>query len=132
MAFNCKLTKIGSNLFTNPTLYKSVVGALQYLTITRPEISYSMNKVCQFMANPLKSHWTTMKTILRYMKGTVLHGLHLQVVVLGQPYSVQALCDANWASNVDHWRWISGFAIYLGPYHISWWTCKIKCKGKIS
>jgi len=36
------------------------------------------------------------------MKGTVLHGLHLQVVVLGQPYSVQALCDANWASNVDH------------------------------
>ena len=102
MAFNCKLTKIGSNLFTNPILYKSVVGALQDLTITRPEISYSMNKVCQFMANPLKSHITTMKTILRYMKGTVLHGLHLQVIVLGQPYSVQALCDANWASNVDH------------------------------
>jgi len=56
VASSCKLTKTYSDLFSDPTLYRSVVGVLQYLTITRPEISYSANKVCQFMANPLDSH----------------------------------------------------------------------------
>ncbi|RVW12660.1 Retrovirus-related Pol polyprotein from transposon RE2 [Vitis vinifera] len=41
----------------DPKLYRSIVGALQYATITRPEISYSVNKVSQFMHNPLNSHW---------------------------------------------------------------------------
>ena len=78
MASSCKLTKIGFDLFSDPTLYRSVVGALEYLTITRPAISYSVNKVCQFMANPLESHWVAIKRTLRYLKGTVLHGLHLK------------------------------------------------------
>ena len=84
MASSCKLTKTGSDLFSDPTLYRSVVGALQYLTITRPEINYSMNKVCQFMANPLDSHWISAKRILRYLKGTVSQGLHLRPAVLGK------------------------------------------------
>ena len=65
MASSCKLTKTGSDLFSDPTLYKSVVGALQYLTITRPEISYTVNKVCKLMVNPLDSHWIAVKRILR-------------------------------------------------------------------
>ena len=72
MASSCKLTKIGSDLFSDPTLYRSVIGAFQYLIITRPELSHSVNKVCQFMANPLESHWVAAKRILRYLKGTVL------------------------------------------------------------
>ena len=56
MASSCKLTKIGSDLFSDPTMCMSVVGALQNLTITKPEIGYSVNKVCQFVANPLDSH----------------------------------------------------------------------------
>jgi len=91
MASSCKLIKTASDLFSDPTLYRSVVGALQYLTITRPEISYSVNKVCQFMANPLDSHWIAAKQISRYLKGTMLHGLHLEPAVLGQPYTLRAL-----------------------------------------
>jgi len=60
---NCKLSKHGADLFHDPTLYRSVVGALQYATLTRPEISFSANKVCQFMACPLDSHWVVVKKI---------------------------------------------------------------------
>lgn len=93
---SCKLTTTGSDLFTDPTMYRSVVGALQYLTITRPVISFAVNKVCQFMANPLDTHWAAVKIILRYLKGMVLYGLHLRPAALGQPYSIRALCDADW------------------------------------
>ena len=54
------------------------MGALQYATLTRPEISLAVNKVCQYMANPLDSHWAVAKRILRYLKGTLSHGLLLQ------------------------------------------------------
>jgi len=56
MAFSCKLSKIGGDLFQDPTLYGSTVGALQYATLTRPKIAFVVNKVCQFMANPLDTH----------------------------------------------------------------------------
>ena len=52
MASSCKLTKIGSDLFYDPTMDRSVVSALQYLTITRLQISFVVNKACQFMENP--------------------------------------------------------------------------------
>ena len=124
MASSCKLTKIGSDLFSDPTLYRSVIGAFQYLIITRPELSYSVNKVCQFMANLLESHWVAVKRILRYLKGTVLHGLHLRPAILGQSYSIRVLCDADWESHVDDRRLTSVAAVYFGPHLISWWSCK--------
>ena len=55
MVTNCKLSKHGADLFHDPTLYRSV-GALQYAILTRPEISFAVNKVCQYMVNPLDSH----------------------------------------------------------------------------
>nr|CAN77012.1 hypothetical protein VITISV_036882 [Vitis vinifera] len=64
------------NLMQDPTLYRSIVGALHYVTIIRPEISY-YNKVCQFMQHPFDIHWKTIKRILRFLKGTTHHGLLL-------------------------------------------------------
>jgi len=71
MVSGLKLTKEGSQPFSDPTLYRSIIGALQYAVITRPDICFSVNKVCQFMSNPLESHWTVVKRILRYLKGTI-------------------------------------------------------------
>jgi len=58
---NCKLSRHGADIFHDPTLYRLVVGALQYATLTRPEISFAVNKVCQFMTASLDSHWAVVK-----------------------------------------------------------------------
>ena len=72
-----KLSKHRSDSVFDPTLYRSVVVALQYANVTHPEISFSTNKASQFMAQPLEGHWKAVKRILRYLAGSPLHGLHL-------------------------------------------------------
>jgi len=73
-----RLTKNASTAVQDPTLYRSVVGALQYVFITRPELSFAVNKVCQFMHCPQEHHWRAVKRILRYLAGTENHGLIIQ------------------------------------------------------
>lgn len=68
--------------FNDLYLYRSVVGALQYVTLTRLEISYSVNNVCQFMHNPKVIHWQLVKWILRYLKGTLNNGLLLMRLII--------------------------------------------------
>nr|KYP36155.1 Retrovirus-related Pol polyprotein from transposon TNT 1-94 [Cajanus cajan] len=124
MISGCKLSKTGSEKFHDVSLYRSVVGALQYATITRPEISFSINKVCQFMSNPLEQHWSAVKCILRYLKGTMFLGLHLHPAPSNSPLSIHAYCDVDWASNPDPRRSTSGASIFVGPNLISWWSKK--------
>jgi hypothetical protein len=62
------------------TRYHSIVGALQYLTLTRPDISYAINKVCQFLHSPMSAHWSVVKRILHFLKHTnsfILRRLHI-------------------------------------------------------
>ena len=74
------------------TNYRSVVGALQYLTLTRPDISFPINKVCQFLHTPTLAHWTAVKRILRYLRGTMSTGLK---VTRSTSTSVSAFSDAD-------------------------------------
>jgi len=64
------------NSFDRATEYRSIVGALQYVTLTRPDIAYAVNKVCQFMQSPMDEHWKAVKSILRYLRGTSQLGLN--------------------------------------------------------
>ncbi|XP_019416560.1 PREDICTED: uncharacterized protein LOC109327840 [Lupinus angustifolius] len=64
MAHTTKLIKESSNYFEHRTLYRSIVIALQYATVTRLDIAYSINMVCQFSSPPLEEHWSSMKIIL--------------------------------------------------------------------
>jgi hypothetical protein len=68
-------SNIGTKL-ASPTKYRSLVSALQYLCLTRPNIAYLMNKVYQFLATPTTKHTKVAKHILRYLKGIVTHGLY--------------------------------------------------------
>ena len=71
------------------------------------------------MANPLDSHWAVVKRILRYLKGTIFHGLFLQPASVSKPMALYAICDADWASNIDDRRPTSGASIFLGSNLIS-------------
>jgi hypothetical protein len=55
----------------NPTVYREVVGILQYLSLTRPDVSFVLNKLFQFMHSPTDEHWILVKRILRYLVGTL-------------------------------------------------------------
>ena len=64
-------------LFSYPTTFRSLAGALQYLTITRLDLFFSVNSICQLMHAPTEDHFRALKRILRYVKGTPHHGLQL-------------------------------------------------------
>lgn len=76
------------------------------------------------MAALLESHWLAVKHILRYLKGTIHHGLLLAPAPPNQPFSLRALCDADWDSNPDDRCSTSGASIFLGPNLIFWWSRK--------
>ncbi|CAM8885812.1 unnamed protein product [Rhodiola kirilowii] len=97
--------------------YRSMVGGLQYLTLTRPDISFAVNKVCQYLSNPTDIHWEAVKRILRYVKGTIDTGLKFRRSSLTR---LSIFTDADWAGCTDDRRSTSGFAIFLGPNLISW------------
>ena len=97
--------------------YRSVVGGLQYLTLTRPDISFAVNKVCQFLSQPTDAHWEAVKRILRYVKGTLHTGLKFRKA---DSTSISIFTDADWAGCPDDRRSTGGFAIFVGPNLISW------------
>ena len=86
------LTKEGTKIFEDVALYRSVVGSLQYATITHPEISFSVNKVCQYMQKPFQEHWKAVKKILRYLAAFQNHGLKIVPTI---NRSIIAFCDAS-------------------------------------
>ncbi|KAG8087751.1 hypothetical protein GUJ93_ZPchr0010g8326 [Zizania palustris] len=98
-------------------LYRSTVGALQYLTLTRPDISFAVNKVCQFLHCPTDAHWEAVKRILRYLKGTCYVGLKIRRSL---SQGLSAFSDADWAGCPDDRRSTGGFAIFCGPNLVSW------------
>ncbi|GJZ95525.1 putative RNA-directed DNA polymerase [Tanacetum coccineum] len=111
------LTLGDSPIFGNPFRYRQVVGALQYLTLTRPDITFAVNKVCQFMHTPTEKHWSAVKRILRYLRGTLNHGLLFK---RASGCTLHAYTDADWAGCPDDRRSTGGFAIYLGSNLVSW------------
>jgi histone deacetylase 1/2 len=98
------------------TRFRSLVGALQYLTLRRPDISYAVNKVCQFLHAPTSVHWSVVKRILRYVRGTIKYGLKIRK---SRSMLVSAFSDADWAGDVDDRRSTGGFAVFLGKNLVS-------------
>ncbi|KAM1010062.1 hypothetical protein TB1_044704 [Malus domestica] len=111
-----RLLKDDGHPFNNPSLYRSIVGALQYLTFTRPDISFSVHQVCQFMHCPMDSHYAAVKRILRYLKGTIDLGIQFRKGDL----NLHAFSDADWAGDPNDRRSTIGLVMFLGPNPISW------------
>jgi hypothetical protein len=88
----CKLSATDGAPVSDPTEYRSLAGALQYLTLTRPEIAYAVQQVCLFMHDPREPHLALVKRILRYIKGTLHIGLHIGTAPVD---SLTAYSDAD-------------------------------------
>ncbi|KAM0028585.1 putative RNA-directed DNA polymerase [Helianthus debilis subsp. tardiflorus] len=112
-----KLSATDGDLLLDGTLYRSLAEALQYLTFTRPDITYAVQQVCLFMHAPCEPHFAFMKRILRYIQGTHDYGLQLHS---SSGLSLTAYSDADWGGCPDSRRSTSGYCVYLGNNLISW------------
>jgi Reverse transcriptase (RNA-dependent DNA polymerase) len=117
MATGQALSKSMGDPADDVSLYRSVVGALQYVTITCPEISFAVNRMSQFMQSPTSCHWAAVKRILRYLKGTINYGLFIQP---SSSLTLHAYADLDWAGCPDDRRSTTGYLVYLGPNLLSW------------
>ncbi|XP_070660527.1 uncharacterized mitochondrial protein AtMg00810-like [Malus domestica] len=98
------------------TTFRSIVGALQYLLFTRPDIAYAVNQVCQFMHSPTTAHWAAVKRILQYLKGIHDHAL----IYKPSNLHLTAFADADYAGDPDDRRSTGGHCIFVGDNLISW------------
>lgn len=103
--------------FAQPFYFRSLAGKLQYLTITRPDIQYAVNFVCQRMHSPTEADFGLLKRILRYLRGTSTMGLYLSK---HSSLDVVSYSDSDWAGCRDTRRSTTGFSVLLGSNVISW------------
>lgn len=121
MDIKLKLTADMGDVLPNPSTYQRLIGKLIYLTITRPDIAFSVQILTQYMQKPTTVHMQNAKRLLRYISGTVTQGILLASSSAAQ---LTAYCDSDWAGCVSTRKSTSGFCIFLGDSPISWKTKK--------
>lgn len=117
MEVNLKLLKDDGELLENPTLYRSLVGNLIYLTIIRPDVA---NVVSEFMQVPRHLHLVDLHRIIWYVKGTPNRGLFFPI---DNALTLLAYADADWAWCPNTRKSTTSWCVFLGNALISW-----KCK----
>jgi hypothetical protein len=117
LEMNARLSPLDGTPFSDATIYCQLVSSLVYLNVTRPNIAHAVHLVSQFLAAPYSTHYVAVIHILRYIKGTMFHGLHFSA------HSTLDLCaysDADWAGDPTDRRSTIGFCFFLGDSLISW------------
>ncbi|PKU60283.1 Retrovirus-related Pol polyprotein from transposon TNT 1-94 [Dendrobium catenatum] len=110
------LTKNSNEAFANPQLYRHLIGSLQYLTLTRPDIQFAVHQLSQSMHLPCNYHFNSLKRLLRYIQGTTHVGIPLHKADL----KLYGYADADWANDSTDRKSISGYCNMLGKSIISW------------
>ena len=98
LAIGTTLTLHDGALLVNATMYRQVTGGLQHLRMTRPDISFTVNKLSQFMRRPSEHHWGAVKRLLWYLNGIRTFGIRL---LASSPLTLHGYSDADWAGNPD-------------------------------
>ncbi|XP_062104113.1 secreted RxLR effector protein 161-like [Humulus lupulus] len=124
-----KLFVKDSEPFSDPTLYRSTIGALQYLTLTGPDLLFAINKLSQFLQQPTLAHWSACKRVLRYLKGTATADLRFTPT---SRFNLEGFSNANWAFNLDDRKSTNGFLVKLGGNLITWASHKQKVVSRSS
>lgn len=114
------LSLLDGDPLPDSSTYRSIVGALQYVIITRPDISFAVKRVCQFMHNPTTVHWMPSKRFKDTIKA-------LLISVQISPTSLSTLTaysDANWPGDLDEIRSTGGVCVFFGSSLLSWFVKK--------
>lgn len=134
-AFKCpfpkhvKLSTHEGEILDDAEKYRSLIGRLLYLNLSRPDISYSVQQLSQFMACPREPHWKAALHLVRYLKGTSDMGLFYS---RESTTSLTAYSDADWGACDFSGRSLTGWCIFLGKSLVSWKTKKQKTVSKSS
>ncbi|XP_035832857.1 secreted RxLR effector protein 161-like [Helianthus annuus] len=123
MEYGQRLTKNDPEEEINQNMYMSLVGSLMYLTNTRPDIMFAVIKVSRFMERPRKSHWEAGKRILKYIKGTIDHGI---IYSKGSKGKLVGYSDSDYAGNIEDSKSTSGYIFNLGSGAVAWQSKKQK------
>ena len=115
------LSSTKSYMLPDPTLYISTIGALQYASLIRPDITFAVNKCCQFIASTTIAHWGVVNRLPLYLKGTLNYSLLLQS---SSSLALQGYMDVDWATCPIDPRSTSGYCVYLVPNLVSWSSAK--------
>ncbi|XP_071683132.1 uncharacterized mitochondrial protein AtMg00810-like [Lolium perenne] len=121
MELNVRLRSTDGDLLPNPTRYRHLVGSLVYLAVTRPDISYPVHILSQFMAAPTSVHYSHLLRVLRYLRGTISRRLFFP---RSSSLQLQTYSDATWASDPEDRKSLSAYCVFLGGSLIAWKTKK--------
>lgn len=111
------LTKDLGKLLSSPTQYRELIGRLLYLCITRPDITFAVHQLSQFLSAPTDIHYQAALKVLHYLKTNPGQGL---MYAADSTLCLNAFADADWAVCKDTRRSVTGFCVYLGSSLISW------------
>lgn len=117
MEHNHKLYKTGGDLIDNAKQYRKLVGKLQYLTITRPDIAFAVLKLAQYSSAPRDTHLKAIHKVLRYLKGIVGQGLFYAA---DGKFDLRGYSDSYWRACPYTRKSVTGYAMFLGDSLISW------------
>ena len=101
----------------NPPLYRRLVGSLVYFTVTRPDISYAVHQVSQYLSVLRSTHYAAVLCILRYLKNTLFHDIFYSAQ---SSLILRAFSDADWVGDPTNHRSTTGYYFLLGSSLISW------------
>ncbi|PKA47383.1 Retrovirus-related Pol polyprotein from transposon TNT 1-94 [Apostasia shenzhenica] len=116
-----KLKKEDGAPEANSEIYRSLIGSLLYVTISRPDLMFAASLLSRYMHQPSKKHFSTAKRVLRYLKGTIDHGLFYRSEGDCQLWG---FCDSDWAGCVDDSKSTSGYIFFLNGAICSWMSKK--------
>ena len=117
MESGLKFSKEDTGNPTHKETYQRLVGKLIYLSLTRPDITYSVSIVSQYMSNPQEEHMEAVNRILRYLKSTPGAGL---IFRKNEDRSVKVYTDASWAGELTDRRSVSGYCTYVWGNLVTW------------
>ncbi|XP_029127784.1 uncharacterized protein LOC114916044 [Cajanus cajan] len=117
MEASLKLHAESSVKLSDPGVYRRLIGRLLYLTISRPDISYTIHKLSQFVSDPHSGHMDAAHMLLRYLKHTTSQGILFKA---NSDTKIHVYVDADWGSYVDSRRSTTGYCVFFGNSLVSW------------